>query len=94
MEKKTGLNAFFKKSYTSSEVDECFNWFQQHIDQLPATLSIEGGLIFPDLRNTVNQMMSHLKKRVKGSPVYNGQFSLLLLIRDKVQALENRENNE
>ena len=79
-------NTFYKKTYTKTDVEECVEWFKQHVDSLPASLTLDSGFVIPNLPFTVQQMIVHLQHRVQGSTVYSGQFSYLLLIRDKLLA--------
>ena len=78
-------NTCFKKKYSKAEVEACIDWYSQHMDALPASIKLDGGLSIPDLPFMVQQMIVHLKERAKDSSVYSGQFSLLELIRSKIQ---------
>ncbi len=79
-----GRNTCFKNKYTKAEVEACCDWFMQHMDELPSSLTIDPSLRIPNLPFTVRQIMSHLQDRVPNLTVYNGQFSILLLIKDKL----------
>ena len=79
-------NTCYKKKFTQADIDECIEWFTQHKDELPASLRLDEGLNIPDLPFTVQQMIVHLKRKAKDSVVYAGQFSLLMLIRDKISS--------
>ena len=85
-------NTLYKALYTSSEVEKCFEWFVENKDRLPASMSLDGGVNIPHLSMTVERMMNHLRHRAK-NPNYSGQFSLLLLIRDKLLHLEGFQEN-
>lgn len=77
------LNTYFKKVVTPEESQECFRWFEEHMDRLPASLSI-GAMDMKDLPTTVRQLLISLRKHLGGNPTYNGLFAILQLIRSKL----------
>lgn len=79
------LNTSYKPTYTTAEIDEAIEWFEKHKDQLPASMTVGSGITIPDLKLTVEQMLVHLRERVKNSNIYSGQFSLLLEIRERLK---------
>lgn len=60
------------------------DWFQQRMSQLPPTLDF-GAAHVPDLPRTVRRMMDILPHRMNDKGIYNGQFSILLQIRQVLQ---------
>lgn len=84
-------NTCYKKKFTKAEIDACIDWYAQHMDDLPTSLKLDGSIDIPDLSFTVQQMIVHLKERAKDSTVYSGQFSLLELIRSKVQGSQTTD---
>lgn len=86
-------NTCFKNTFSKAEIDACIDWFTQHEDALPASMLLDGGISIPNLPLTVRQMIVHLKDRVKDSAVYSGQFSLLELIRSKIQSSDIQDKD-
>ena len=41
-------NTLFKKSYTRQEIEECFQWLEQHIDSLPTSMRLS-----PSIRSCI-----------------------------------------
>lgn len=80
----TAHNTFFKKSYTQQEINECLDWFRQRLDRLPPSLNF-GPIQSPDLPRTVRRMVTVLHHQMNDKGVYNGQFALLLQIRQLLQ---------
>ncbi len=78
-------NKHFKQQYTQEEVEECFRWFEQHTDQLPASLQLSPSMNIPDLRATVETYVHKLRLQMSGKPAYSGQFAVLLMIREHLQ---------
>lgn len=74
-------NNQFKPIFTDEERKECFQWFEQHMDELPAEFSSIRSIRITDLPNTVRRMMTSLSHRNFSDGTFSGQFSLLLLIR-------------
>ena len=78
------FNTFYKKKFTPEEIQECLAWFQERMDKLPASLSYDSANI-PDLPRTVAQMVKVLQRHMNEKGTYNGQFSILLKIRQLLQ---------
>ncbi|MBQ6433672.1 MAG: hypothetical protein IJJ94_06995 [Bacteroidaceae bacterium] len=78
-------NNHFKPTYTPEEAEECFSWFEQHIDELPASLQLSPSMNIPDLRTTVSTFVHKLRQRMGSNPTYSGQFAVLLMIREHIQ---------
>ena len=74
------VNTFYKKNYTAEEIHECMDWFQQRLSQLPPTLDF-GSAHVPDLPRTVRRMVNVLQNQMNDKGTYNGQFAVLLQIR-------------
>lgn len=79
------INIHYKKHYTDEEREECFQWFDKHMDQLPQTLEGIRSIRISDLPFTVSRMVSVLRNRMTAGRTFNGQFSILLLIREKLR---------
>ena len=77
------LNMFFKKVVTPEESEECFRWFDEHMDCLPASLTIEA-MDMKNLPTTVQRLLVSLRNHLGGNPTYNGLFAVLQLIRSKL----------
>lgn len=86
-------NTSFKNKFSKAEIDACIDWYTLHMDALPPSMKLEGGIFIPDLPFTVQQMIVHLKDRAMDSAVYSGQFSLLELIRSKIQNNTAQDTN-
>lgn len=78
-------NTHFKKTYTAEEVQECFRWFDEHVDELPASLQLSPSMFIADLHTCVHQFVNKLRAQMESKPVYSGQFALLLMIREHLQ---------
>lgn len=76
-------NTFYKKVITEEEREECFQWFEQRRERLPASLSM-GAISLPDLPHAVDRMLTILRHQMKDNPTYSGQFAVLELIRSKL----------
>jgi len=88
------VNSTFKSGYKPAEINEAIEWFERNKDLLPASLSMGSGITIPDLKLTVEQMVVHLRERVKENNIYSGQFSLLLEIRKRVIAASKSSSNQ
>lgn len=84
-------NTHFKTVYTQAEREDCFQWFEEHMEQLPPQLLSIPSMRIHDLPATVKRMIQVLKKHMPDTTTYNGQFALLLFIRQKV--MEEMEKN-
>lgn len=77
---------FYKKNFLPAEREECFTWFESHMDRLPKELKIDKSMTTKDLPVTVKRLMTMLKCHYRDdSSVCNGYLSNLLLIRDLVR---------
>lgn len=81
-------NTYYKKNVTEREREECFLWFERNIDQLPKQLKIQG-MNIPDLKFTVQRIIQSLRTQMNKTPILLGQFSLLLLIQERVRQTED-----
>ena len=80
-------NRFYKKEFTPEEYEECFAWFDARMDQLPPSLKLSPALTINDLPSCVRVYVHKLRKQARGNPNYNGQFALLLMMREHLQQL-------
>lgn len=74
-------NDQFKPTFTVEERQECFQWFEQHMDELPREFHAIRSIRILDLPMTIRCMMTKLSRRSLLDGTFSGQFSLLLLIR-------------
>lgn len=75
------VNTQFKAKYTKQECKECFQWFERHFDELPQSLTSIRSMRFTNLPRTVRRMLNVLHNRMPEERIFNGEFSILLLIR-------------
>ncbi len=75
------VNTQYKSSFTKQEREECFAWFERHFDELPQTMKSIRSIRVTNLPATVRRMINVLRKRMNEGHTFNGEFSLLLLIR-------------
>lgn len=80
-----GLNTQFKTKYTKQECEECLQWYERHIDELPQSIDPIRALRIPNLQRTVRRLINVLKKRMPEERIFNGEFSILLIIREKLR---------
>ena len=73
-------NLYYKKESTPEEREECFTWFEQNMDRLPKTLKLDA-LDIQDLPFCVRRLIKSLKIHLVQASIYEGQLSLLRLIR-------------
>jgi hypothetical protein len=75
----------FKAKYTEKFRDEQVKWFTDRMDKLPQSLQINDAAYSPDLRRTVEGLITTLQNYVP-SVIFAGYMDLLLQIREKLQA--------
>ena len=80
------VNTQFKANFSPQEREECFQWFERHMDELPQTMQSIRSIRIMNLPKTVRRMIEVLRKRMTGDHTFSGEFSLLLLIREKLIA--------
>lgn len=85
------VNTLFKKLTTQQEREECFQWFEQHMDALPQQLKVDCMKI-PNVQSTVKRMITVLRKRMDNSGSYEGSFATLRFIQQAVR--ESPDFNE
>lgn len=78
------LNTHYKPNYTEEECEECFQWFEQHMDELPPTLESIRSLRIMDLPHTIRRMINILRHNMGSIRTFGGEFALLQLIREKL----------
>lgn len=77
-------NTHFKPTFTPEEAEECFSWFEQHLDELPASLQLSPSMNIPDLRATVTTFVHKLRQQMSNKAIYSGQFAVLQMIREHI----------
>lgn len=64
--------------------DDCYQWCEQHLDELPKSLALGDGMYISDVRSTVQSLMTQLKAiNWERAKIYRGTFALLSWIRQK-----------
>ena len=61
----------------------CYRWFERNMGRLPASLELSG-MEIPDLRYTVQRIISEVRSSIEHAPIYQGEFALLERIRQTV----------
>ena len=77
-------NTLFKPTFTPEEAEECFSWFEQHLDELPASLQLSPSMNITDVRTTVETFIHKLRQQMGSKTIYSGQFAVLLMIREHI----------
>ena len=80
------VNTQYKPNFTPQEREECFQWFERHMDELPQTMQSIRSLRIMNLPRTVRRMIDVLRKRMTDDHTFSGEFSILLLIRQALIA--------
>lgn len=75
---------FYKTEYKEEEMQELFEWFEKHKEQLPKTLQIDDATSTSDLPRTVNSFI-RLLKGLKLTPSNAGYVAHLMLIRQRLR---------
>ncbi|MBQ8938289.1 MAG: hypothetical protein IJ066_11340 [Bacteroidaceae bacterium] len=83
-------NICFKPKSTPAERQECYEWFEQRMDRLPKEMNLSG-LNILDLPRFVQHSIRSLKTHLAQSPIYEGQFSLLLFVLEMLRKDPNFE---
>ena len=72
---------------TEDEREACYQWFEQHMDQLPKSVRLGDGVMVNDVAFTVSNLIRQLRfvswERTK---IYRGPFALLRWIQEKCRA--------
>ncbi len=90
-------NTQFKKGYTEQEIKECYAWFEQNMERLPQSLTLDKSMKIPNLHVTVPQMMHKLQHQLKRNSIFYGQFANLLYIKEcllKQDTFQENKTNE
>lgn len=74
-------NNHFKKQTTLKEREECYQWFEQHMDSLPKQLEI-GSMSIDDVPKTVKRFIRKMRNQKEDASIFEGQFAVLLMIRE------------
>ena len=80
MEKFTALN----NAKDPKQWEPCYQWFEQNMDRLPASLKIKG-MEIPDLPRTVRRLIEELRAALPKAPIYQGEFTILEKIKEEIQ---------
>ncbi|MCR4994972.1 MAG: hypothetical protein K6A32_06315 [Bacteroidales bacterium] len=81
-------NTFFKNNFKSEDFEECFNWYREHMNELPQGLYTIPGVRIKDLPSTITKILKALENRKMNSPYY-GMLSNLLYYRDEIIRLSD-----
>ena len=88
----------YKKNYTEQEIEEFYAWFEQNMERLPKSLTLDKSMNIPDLHFTVRQMINKLQQQLKTrTDIFSGQFAILLYIKEcllKQEASQENKTNE
>lgn len=76
----------FKKNYTAEEIAEVREWLMARQDKFPKTLELLPGMTITDVSAAVKRYFA-LYDFNKGGEVYQGQFSHLFVLREKMQEM-------
>lgn len=74
----------FKPEYKAEEMQELFDWFERHKEQLPKTLQIDDATATRDLPRTVNSYI-RLLKNIRLTVSNAGYAAHLMLIRERLR---------
>jgi len=80
-------NTFFKRKYTNEEAEECFAWFEEHLNDLPPSFKLSPSINFPNLRATLPAYIGKLRKQTITNASFSGQISILFMLRDRLSQL-------
>ena len=83
-------NIYFKSKTTPEERNDCFMWFEQHMDRLPKQMELPG-LNIVDLPRFVRRSIRSLKIHIMQSSLFEGQFALLQFVRETLRKDPNFE---
>lgn len=80
------INNHFKKKTTPQEREECYQWFEQHMDRLPKQLEI-GSMSIDDVPSTAKRFIKIMRNQKADASIFEGQFAVLLLIREAAEKM-------
>lgn len=80
-------NTFYKNEFTLEEREECYAWFEAHMHQLPPSFQLTPSMYIPNLPACVRMYIHKLKKQMRDNTNYSGLFSILLMLRQRLQQL-------
>lgn len=64
--------------------EECYQWFEQHMDELPKHIKLGDGIEIDDVPFTVRNMIQQLRfVKWERNKVYRGNFAFLRWIQEK-----------
>ena len=75
---------FFKAEYEASELQELFEWFEKHMEQLPRELQLDDATYTRDLPRTVRSYV-HLLQNMRRTISQGGYVAHLMLIRERLR---------
>ena len=84
-------NIYFKPRTTPQERDECFRWYEEHMDRLPKSIKVKG-LNILNLPRFARRSIQSLKVHLNQSSVFEGQFSILRLVQETLRQDPNFED--
>ena len=77
-------NRKYRADYNEAFRDEQLKWFEERMDKLPETMQINAATFSPNLRLTVQGLMSTLRRNTP-SVTFSGYMETLLQIRDQLE---------
>ena len=77
------LNTFYKPHSTPKEREALFQWFEQHMGQLPKQLEIPSMKIY-DVPYYVRRSILSLRGHLEKSPIFEGNFALLRYVKQVI----------
>ena len=64
--------------------EECYQWFEQHMDELPKRLQLGDGIVVEDVAQTAQAMIQQLRfVKWEYNKIYRGTFAFLRWIQEK-----------
>ncbi len=79
---------FFKTHYSEKEIAECYAWYEKNMDHLPKKVNLPHGIKVRDVRKAATNIIKHLQKQMRTNSIFNGEFAILLMMREQVRQLE------
>lgn len=79
--KPMAINNHYKKQTTQQEREECYQWFEQHMDNLPKQLEM-GFMSINDVPRTAKRFIRKMRNQKENASIFEGQFAVLQMIRE------------
>jgi len=66
------------KKLELADLEPCFKWFEEHMEQLPKSMKLGDGITISDVRTTVSNYIRHLRLvNWERAQIYRGEFAML-----------------